>query len=279
MATTQDDSSTLEGANGRVLPVVGRSRDPLSRGIQLLTMMVDAGAESYGVRQVAKMLSVSPSTAHRLLVDLEALGMVARLPDGQYRLGLEFHRLAWRSTARFPLRELAREVLDALARDTGESSFLGVYDRQRRQMMFAAYVESAHPLRYAVDLNTWLPVHAGASGLAILASLPENERHEIVHERPLDAVTDRTLAAPEELDAALATVRRQGYAVSHGQRFAEATALAAPVFDGSGVVVGDIGISIPTSRFEPSAESDLAVRVRRAADELTARVGGRPARD
>ena len=59
--------------------------------------------------------------------------MVARLPDGQYRLGLEFHRLTWRSTARFPLR-------------------------------------------YAVELNTWLPVHAGASGLAILASLPENER-------------------------------------------------------------------------------------------------------
>jgi len=275
---THNDGSTPEGANGTVLSGVGRSRDPLSRGIQLLMVMVDEGAESYGVRQVAKMLAVSPSTAHRLLVDLEALGMVARLPDGQYRLGLEFHRLAWKSTARFPLRELAREVLEVLAHDTGESSFLAVYDRQRRRMMFPVYVESPNPLRYAVELNTWLPVHAGASGLAILASLPENERYEIVHERPLDAVTGRTLVVPDELDAALETVRRQGYAISHGQRFAEATALAAPVFDGSGVVVGDIGISIPTSRFEPSAESDLAVRVRRAADELTARVGGRPAR-
>src|SRR5215469_879430 len=132
MTATQDDSSTPDRANGNALPVVGRSRDPLSRGIQLLTMMVDEGAESYGVRQVAKMLAVSPSTAHRLLVDLEALGMVARLPDGQYGLGLEFHRLAWSSTARFPLRELARELLEVLAHDTGESAFLGVYDRQRR---------------------------------------------------------------------------------------------------------------------------------------------------
>ncbi|MEV4129103.1 IclR family transcriptional regulator C-terminal domain-containing protein [Nocardia sp. NPDC049707] len=57
--------------------------------------------------------------------------------------------------------------------------------------------------------------------------------------------------------------------------FAGAIAIAAPVFDGCGVVVGDIGISIPTSRFEPSAESDLATLVRRAAADLTERVGGR----
>jgi DNA-binding IclR family transcriptional regulator len=278
MAMTHNDGSAPEEDTETVLSGAVRSRDPLSRGIQLLATMVDAGSEPYGVRQVAKMIAVSPSTAHRLLSDLEMLGMVAQLPDGRYQLGLEFHRLAWKSTARFPLREVAREVLEALTRDTGESSFLAVYDRQRRQMMFAVSVESANPLRYVVELNTWLPVHAGASGLAILASLPETEWREIVYEHPLETLTGQTLVVPDELDAALATVRLQGYAVSHGQRFAGASALAAPVFDGSGVVVGDIGISIPTSRFEPSAEPDLAVLVRRAADDLTARLGGRPAR-
>ena len=64
MAMTHNDGSTPGTADGTALPGAGRSRDPLSRGIQLLTMMVDAGAESYGVRQVAKMLAVSPSAAH-----------------------------------------------------------------------------------------------------------------------------------------------------------------------------------------------------------------------
>jgi IclR family acetate operon transcriptional repressor len=252
----------------------GRSRDPLSRGLQLLTMMVDEGAGPYGVRQAAKTLGVSPSTAHRLLVELEALGMVERQPDGRYRLGLEFHRLAWNSLARFPLREVAREVLEELAHDTGETSYLGVYDRQRLQMMFAVRVESPNPLRYIVELNSWVPVHAGASGLAILASLPEDERREIVHGRPLEAVTGRTFVVPDDLDAALAIVRRQGYAVSHGQRFAGASSVAAPVFDSAGAVVGDVGISIPSSRFESATEQDLAMLVRRAAADLTARIGG-----
>lgn len=247
-----------------------RQRHPLARGIEILTLMVDGGKQSYGVRELGGLLGVSASTAHRLLGDLEELGMVSRSETGNYRLGLEFLRLAWTASSRFPLRDAARDVLADLAERSGESSFFGVYNSQRRQMMFAVSVESPHPLRYTVPQGVWLPLHAGASGLAILAFLPPEVREEIVRSG-LDALTDRTLVDAGRLAERLARIREDGYALSHGERIDGAIAIAAPVLGPADTVIGDVGITIPESRFNAATAADLAALVRESAARLTSR--------
>ncbi|WP_166354127.1 IclR family transcriptional regulator [Phytoactinopolyspora limicola] len=251
-----------------------RPRDPLARAFQILSIMVESDDESFGVRQLASRLSVSASTAHRLLNDLEKLGLIARTADANYQVGHEFYRLAWAATARFPLRQAAREPLRDLARASGETAFLGVYDDLHHQMMFATCVESRHPLRYVVELNRWMPLHAGASGHAILAHLPPAVRAEITSADRLEPITDATITDPQQLDASLAEVRKHGYAMSRGQRIPGALAIAAPVFGPHGGVVGDIGITMPDGRFDPTQEATLATQVVTAAATATTRVGG-----
>ncbi|MGA9747095.1 MAG: IclR family transcriptional regulator C-terminal domain-containing protein, partial [Nocardioides sp.] len=61
-------------------------------------------------------------------------------------------------------------------------------------------------------------------------------------------------AADPDLDAAalarqVASVRETGYAVSHGERELGASAVAAPVHDDDGRVLGALSVSGPTSRF------------------------------
>jgi IclR family transcriptional regulator, acetate operon repressor len=250
-----------------------RQRHPLARGIEILTLMVDSGKQSYGVRELGGLLGVSASTAHRLLGDLEELGMVSRTPVGNYRLGMEFLRLAWTTSTRFPLREAASDVLAELTERSGESSFFAVYNEQRRQMMFAVSAESSHPLRYTVPQGVWLPLHAGASGLAILAFLPSEVQAEIVH-GSLETLTERTLTDPGQLAERLANIRRDGYAVSHGERIVGAIAIAAPVLGPADAVIGDVGITIPESRFNAAATSELTVLVRQSAQLLTRRFAG-----
>lgn len=249
-----------------------RRRHPLARGIELLTLMVDSEQDAHGVRELATRLGLSPSTAHRLLTDLEKLGLVTRTPASTYRLGLEFLRLAWTTTNRYPLHEASTDTLQELTERSGETSFFGIYSEQRRQMMFTLTVESPHPLRYAIPLNDWLPLHAGASGIAILAFLPPSLQREIAT-GPLRASTERTLVDAEGLLERLATVRDEGYALTHGERIEGAVAIAAPVFGPSGVV-GVTGISLPESRFDPAQEDSLVTLVREAAARLTRHISG-----
>ncbi|WP_213002380.1 IclR family transcriptional regulator [Winogradskya consettensis] len=250
-----------------------RQRHPLARGIEIITLMVESGEQSYGVRDLGTRLGVSASTAHRLLGDLEELGMVSRTPAGNYRLGMEFLRLAWTASARFPIREAANDVLAELSDQSGESSFFAVYNEQRRRLMFAVSVESPHPLRYTVPQGVWLPLHAGASGLAILAFLPEKVQDEIAH-GALEALTERTLVDAGKLAERLAQIRRDGYALSHGERIDGAIAIAAPVKGPAEVVIGDVGITIPETRFNATKTTELTELVKESAALLTHRFTG-----
>jgi DNA-binding IclR family transcriptional regulator len=235
--------------------------------------MVDSDQDIHGVRELAGRLGVSPSTVHRLVTDLEAIGLVSRTTNGSYRLGLEFLRVAWTATSRYPIHEVSTETLHELTEKSGESAFFGIYGEPRREMMFALTVESPHPLRYTLPEHQWLPLHAGASGLAMLAFLPAEVQNEIVHSS-LSAPTNRTLIDPAALLARLETIRKEGYAITHGERIEGAIAIAAPVFGPSGEVVGATGITIPEARFNASYSSTLAELVRQAAKRLTGYVSG-----
>ncbi|KQR37455.1 IclR family transcriptional regulator [Microbacterium sp. Leaf159] len=242
-------------------------RQPLARGIELLTLIIDSDQDSHGVRELAGRMNVSPSTAHRLITDLERLGMVARTPTGTYQLGDEFLRLAWSTSAQHPLHELASRTLERLSATTGETSFFSSFSQLRARMMFTLTAESPHPLRYVIPLHEWLPLHAGASGLAILAFAPEEVRQRVI-EGELEAKTDRTSVDAEELLKRLETVKSQGYCVSHGERISGAVAVAAPVFSNTRVV-GSTGVSLPESRFNASQLDSLIATVVSSAEELT----------
>ncbi len=242
-------------------------RQPLARGIELLTLMVDSDQRVHGVRELASRIGVSPSTAHRLIVDLEKLGLVSRTPEGSYQLGLEFLRLAWTAAARHPIHELSTDTLRRLNELTDETAFFGVYSEQRAQMMFTSTIESNHPLRYVIPLHQWLPIHAGASGLAILAAIPPATQQAILS-GTLEAQTRNTLIDPAKLSERIEQIQAQGYALTHGERIDGAVAIAAPVFGPAGVV-GVAGLSMPESRFDEEKTEELTDAVRQAAREVT----------
>ncbi|MGO1543646.1 MAG: IclR family transcriptional regulator [Gulosibacter sp.] len=240
-----------------------RRRQPLARGIELLTVMVDGDQETYGVRELAGKLEVSPSTAHRLVTDLEQLGLVDRTPEGSYRLGLEFMRMAWATTSRYPVHEIAEPALNVLRDTTEETAFFGVYNEQRGAMMFATAVESLHPLRYIIPIRTWVPLYQGASGLSILSFVPEERIDAILNSSP-DAAKDR-----QRLLSQIETIKQEGVAFSYGERIQGAHAVAAPVFGSKGIV-GAIGVSFPESRAKEKDLNAIAREVKNAANELTA---------
>ena len=165
------------------------------------------------------------SATHRILHEMSRTGLLASAGvRGRFRIGPELWRLSVLIAERLDVRRIARPILEATVDAIGETVILALYSRPRRQFWGVDAVESTHTIRYIWEsLRSWSDLHRGASGKGILAFLPEVEREEIIASVPEPSRS--TLRA--ELDAA----RAHGFVVSHGERFAGAVGVAAPIRD------------------------------------------------
>ena len=222
----------------------------------MLRSRMEDPTAAIGVREAAVMLGTSPSSAHRLLTALTKEGVLRRHDNGHYSLGLEVVRLAHVIIARMPIRDVALRYMRTLVEACNETVYLGLYDRVRQEIFFGTSVESAQRLRYMVDTEHWVPVYAGASGLAVMAFLSNEERDAIIRRTRLAPLTSQTITEPYRLEHLLTNVRRLGYALTRGQRIAGAVGIAAPVFGSGGEVVGDISITHSRTTLRPGQRSE-----------------------
>jgi DNA-binding IclR family transcriptional regulator len=244
-------------------------REPVARSLDVLAWMAAHPAGPWSVRQAARDIGTSPTTIHRIFRVFEERGLIGQDGDRSYTPGLELYRVCHALASELSPVKIARPHLEEVVRQSGETAMLGGYDWHRRQMMFLDTVYAPHPLRYVLDLHRWIPVHSGATGLAILASLPEAERQGI-YDKGLEALTAATMVDAAQLEKAAAEIRARGYALSKGQRLVGAVALAAPVFDSAGDVFGDACMTIPEQRYEDRLEGVLAPLLMHAAARISA---------
>jgi DNA-binding IclR family transcriptional regulator len=235
----------------------GRSRRStgsrtLARGLSLLQALGDHN-DGATVSALADATDLDRAVLYRLLETLTEEGFVTRDADTRrYRLGLSMLELGVRAAQGLEVRRLAGPPLRNLMDDTGETACLAVRDRD--DLVVVEVVEPPErfvQVNYRIGLRHRLGV--SAHGRALLAFLPEGAR-----------------------DAQLQSVRQRGVAFTRDELEQGASGVAAPVFDHTGRSVAAVGIVAPSPRL-PEPES-VALRVLRAAREISERLGWRPRR-
>ena len=229
---------------------------------------------SLGVREIARRLGLATATTGRLLATLHSAGVLARNPGRTYTLGPRV--LAWAGlyTGALDVRATAAPILDRLRRATRESTMLYVLDGDER--VCVERLEGPENIRAVVRLGERLPCYAGAGGKVLLAFLPPAEQQAMLARLALVRFTDRTVTSRARLERDLATIRRQGYATTVGERFPGATAVAAPIFGADGSVIAAVNVSGPTNRFTASRRAECIRHVTRAALAISRAMGYRP---
>jgi DNA-binding IclR family transcriptional regulator len=250
-------------------------RNPVAKVLRAIGWLAEAPATQIGVRQLAAAMSIAPSTAHRILSALAEAGYVRQEGDSQrYSLTVEFFRLSELGVAKEPIRQAGGEELQRLVETCHESVLLCLYDEQRRQLIYTNAIEPLPAANSAIKLNKWLPVRTGASGLAILAFLQDNEAQSIISRLETPSVRSERAAEPGSLAAALAQVRRQGYACTPCQWVSGAVGLAAPIFNNHGRVMGDVCVTMRGQGCGDAALDGLIDATLHCARQVTQKMNG-----
>src|SRR5262245_14046067 len=244
----------------------------LERAVDILQVLSEDSRE-LTAGEVAERLSLHKSTIHRLLTVLDHHRLIRRNGEtGRYSLGLRLFELGTRAVRGLQLRDQAQPHLDRLARETGETVHICVFDSG--EMVSLAYAEGIRSLRMPATVGRRTPAYCSAVGKAVLAFLSEAALDDALA-RPMRARTDKTLITRAALLADLRQVRIRGYAVDNEEIEKGLRCVGAPVWNYSGEVIAAVSVAGPSFRITRSRVPAIARAVLGMARRLSADLGYR----
>jgi DNA-binding IclR family transcriptional regulator len=244
----------------------------VSKALSLLDYF-DRRRPQIGLSELARLSGLNKATVHRMLNELQVHGFVEQVGIGrEYRVGPAVLRLASLREASFPTRDVAVPVLERLSDATGETAHAALLQGQRLGMLAFTY-SSRHGTRVMMEDAEILPLHATASGLAVLA-FSSADFVESVLSGGLERFTGDTLTDPDAINAYLADVRAAGMAEGVGGFESDVHSFAVPLFDRSAVCIGSLAVAAPVARMSPALAAIIARELRAAGADLTALWGG-----
>ena len=212
----------------------------LARGLEVLSCF-RTGDNFLANNEIAVRCGLPKSTVTRLTYTLTKLGYLHVVPDsGKYRLGTATAALGSSMLVNLDVRQVARPYLKALAAETG--AVVALTTRDRLSMLYLECCRSTSIVTLSLDVGSRIPLATSASGLALLAALPPNERTDLMERiQALDEgnwprIEQQILAAVDEYS-------KTGCATSAGTWVKEVHGIATALWPGRGLPLMTISVA------------------------------------
>jgi IclR family transcriptional regulator, acetate operon repressor len=225
----------------------GVGKDRLSGIDRVLATLTEVARHTRGVRldELARAMSSPKSSVHRALSALRRAGFVTHDERGDYRLGLEFMRLAFDHYQGLDERALIDPLLRELSARFGETAHFAKLDRS--EVVYVGIVAPGGAVMMSSTIGGRNPAHLTAVGKALLMhALPDAAAVAayVKQHGPLARRTSTTITDSSALHRELETSRKRGYAVDREEGEPGVNCLAIPVFLGPAAPpIGAVSIS------------------------------------
>jgi len=233
---------------------------PAQAGVQAAILMLrtieylSETKRPVGVTALAQALGTTKSRIHRHLQTLMQQGYVAQGAESEkYEIGPRLLALARHINDSFNLAGFVSPALQELRDSLGH---FAVYSQvEDAGMRVLATVSGTSPIEIGVKQGSLLPFHASAQGKLALAFGGDEIRQRTFGSK-LRKFTPRTIVKTTALDREMEIIRRRGWAVAPNEVAVGLNALAAPVRDATGRMVGAVGIVDLTQFIPPEPMKD-----------------------
>lgn len=216
--------------------------------------------------QLAEKTGLSDATASRVAKTLMDLGYLLRQSDNAYCLSPKIVDLARRVKSTIGVRDLAKDIMTKVAKQTKESAVLYCIDGDEKIAIEVAVPDAEYTVLLSIGHRG--PLGLGASGKALLAyQSPEVIDRQVAKLKSEHGINERKLTRELKL------VRKTALASSHDERRSGMSGKAVPIFATDGTVKYTLAMYGPTQRFL-AKEDELVSTIFEAGREISRRNGG-----
>jgi len=198
-----------------------------------------------GVSDLARRLDLPKSTVQRTLATLRSAGWLRQDARSRWALTVRCSTIGRSVVREHDVRAVAHPVCVELRDRTHETVRCFLIEGESLALLDS--VESDQAVRpVEAELQGAIPMHATAVGKAALATMPAGQLDRIL-ERPLSAMTAKTIVDPAELRADIDATQRRGWGQVREELYLDVGGVAAVAPLSEGVLVG-VGVSYPLHR-------------------------------
>jgi len=239
----------------------------LSKSIDVLETVLNQSVP-IGLPDLTAQLGYPRQSIHRILVQMEALGLIQRdTHRDRFIIGPRMTRLALNSINSSSQKLPIKAVLERLMEETDQSCGLGMFDDY--QVVYIERVESKLPIRLELKVGSHVPLHCTAIGKLLFAHLPSRKRQHLFSVGPLERYTPNTITDQKELEASFKQIRKQNYSANNQEFALGIVAVGVPVRDEKGQVVAGVAIQGAESRLNIESCLKMLPALNRSAEKLS----------
>jgi DNA-binding IclR family transcriptional regulator len=243
--------------NGQVL-------SSLSKGLKLLVKIRET-SKSAGLSEISRTIGFNKATTYRLLVTLEQLKFVEKDNSGKYRIGMNALHVG-SGYSKLVKREKIRQIMQELVNETKHTTTLSVVEDDAA--LFIEMLDGVGRVKVTIESGSRVPVHASASGKAILSGLDAMELRRRFSGQRLKRLTPKTVTSGDRFIAELSVVRKRGFALNEEESTPGLCSLAVPIRNGRGKNEAALSVAFPRGFLRRKEQVALAKKLRVAADEI-----------
>lgn len=240
----------------------------IDRAMGIIHVLVsDDSKPHWSISEIAEQTSLPLSTVHRLISSLMKYGLITQIPETkQYKVGYTWMEVGLRLLESIDTRAVARTAMEQLAAEVKETVYLSI--PHGMDAIIIERVESAMTVRIIDNLGERIPLHVGAANKTILANMDPKEAEKIAERLIPDLDKRRTLLER------LPEIKRNGYAVSYGEKTEGTASIAAPIIGFNHKVAGALSIGVLSYRITEDRLSTLIDKVKESTREISHKIGG-----
>ena len=203
------------------------------KAMDLLSCLAQAGGP-LTLGELSSRTGMPRATVHGLLAAMRPSAVVEQSPaDGRYRLGIRLFEYGCAVSRGWNILEAAAGPMGWVAEETGETVSLAALDRG--EVLILDRADAHSNFRVVSEKGSRLPLHCTSQGKLLLAYQPPAQQRQLLRQCDFTPYPPHSHTDAAALEAELAEIRRQGYAIENGELRIGLRSVAAPVFgmDGS----------------------------------------------